>query len=296
MNNNSDTFVTDYFLVKRFCPSQKLFVMTDLHGCSLAMNRLLKHYDGQSKVVFLGDAIDRGPDSYAVIKRLIELDAICILGNHEFLSLETIFPEKFNDKNFPALWYGLNGGNYTLDSFDKAIKNGAQHIKNTLGVEYPLLYSDYIRRCKTHYLSGNILFTHAGIPPHENVEFCDDPFDSNFNDAVLWWRPDCETEMYNEKPRVFNEKDVFSVSGHTPTTPCQVRQNFGINLDAGYTLKLALEIEPDSCNNSCRYRIFGTNCDEVNVNKAIKTGQCTNELLLKQEKEAIEKQMELSRM
>ena len=83
MNNYTETFVTDYFEVKGFCPSQKLFVMTDLHGCSLAMNRLLKHYDGQSKVVFLGDAIDRGPDSFGVIKTLIDLDAICLLGNHE---------------------------------------------------------------------------------------------------------------------------------------------------------------------------------------------------------------------
>lgn len=59
---DKETFFTPYYEVKGFSPTEKLFVMTDLHGCSQAMSRLLKHYDGSSKVVFLGDAIDRGPD------------------------------------------------------------------------------------------------------------------------------------------------------------------------------------------------------------------------------------------
>ena len=41
--------------------------------------------------------------------------------------------------------------------------------------------------------------------------------------------------MYSEHARVFNGKDVFSVSGHTPTNPAYVRQNFGIHLDTGHT-------------------------------------------------------------
>ena len=46
---DKETFVTPYYEVKGFSPTEKLFVMTDLHGCSQAMSRLLKHYDGQSK-------------------------------------------------------------------------------------------------------------------------------------------------------------------------------------------------------------------------------------------------------
>lgn len=42
--------------------------------------------------------------------------------------------------------------------------------------------------------------------------------------------------MYSEHARVFNGKDVFSVSGHTPTNPAYVRQNFGIHLDTGHTI------------------------------------------------------------
>lgn len=42
--------------------------MTALHGCSQAMSRLLKHYDGILKVVFSGDAIDRVPTAMASLK------------------------------------------------------------------------------------------------------------------------------------------------------------------------------------------------------------------------------------
>ena len=34
MNVFTDTFVTRYYEIKGFCPTEKIFVMTDLHGCS----------------------------------------------------------------------------------------------------------------------------------------------------------------------------------------------------------------------------------------------------------------------
>lgn len=285
----TDTFVTRYYEITGFCPTEKLFVMTDLHGCSQAMSRLLKHYDGRSMVVFLGDAIDRGPDSYGVIKKLLELDAICILGNHEFLSLEELYPETVHDKNFVPLWTNCNGGDKTLDSFESAINNGAEYIENKNKIKLPKIYDDYIKRCQSHYLCGNILFTHSGIPPHDEVKFYEDPFDiKNFDDTFLWWRPRSSSEMYAEKPRVFNGKEVFSVSGHTPTNPAYVRQNFGIHLDTGHTIKLALEIEPASDGKACRYRIFGTNCYEVYPDESLSSGRYSEEFVLKQEKECIE--------
>ncbi|MBE6422844.1 metallophosphoesterase [Succinivibrio dextrinosolvens] len=264
MTKDIETFVTPYYEVKGFSPTEKLFVMTDLHGCSQAMSRLLKHYDGSSKVVFLGDAIDRGPDSYGVVKTLLELDALCILGNHEFMSLESLYPEKVYYKNWAPLWHTANGGDKTLDSFEKAISKDVDYIENRNKIRFPKIYDDYIRRCQSHYLSGNILFTHAGIPPQGEVKFYEDPFDvEHFDDTFLWWRPKTLYETYRYEPRIFNGRKVFSVSGHTPTNPGFVRQEYGIELDTGHVLKLALEIEPDSDRSNCRYRIIGTLCSEV---------------------------------
>ncbi|SFK46524.1 metallophosphoesterase [Succinivibrio dextrinosolvens] len=264
MTKDIETFVTPYYEVKGFSPTEKLFVMTDLHGCSQAMSRLLKHYDGSSKVVFLGDAIDRGPDSYGVVKKLLELDALCILGNHEYISLAKLYPEKEYNKKWGPIWNVVNGGHNTLDSFFDAIENGAEYTENKNDIRVPKIYDDYIRRCQSHYLSGNILFTHAGIPPQGDVKFYEDPLDpEHFDDKFLWWRPSTHLERYRYEPRIFNGQKVFSVSGHTPTNPGFVRQEYGIELDTGHVLKLALEIEPDSDRTNCRYRIIGTLCSEV---------------------------------
>ena len=70
MTMDTETFVTPYYEVKGFSPTEKLFVMTDLHGCSQAMSRLLKHYDGSSKVVFLGDAPLRGSTPWYMLQAL----------------------------------------------------------------------------------------------------------------------------------------------------------------------------------------------------------------------------------
>ena len=288
---DKETFVTPYYEVKGFSPTEKLFVMTDLHGCSQAMSRLLKHYDGQSKVVFLGDAIDRGPDSYGVVKKLLELDALCILGNHEFMSLEELYPETVYFKNYAPLWHTVNVGAKTLDSFDKAITEGADYIENRNKIRFPKNYDDYIRRCRSRYLCGNILFTHSGIPLHEEVKFFEDPFDvENFDDTFLWWRPRENKERYLYEPRIFNGQKVFSVSGHTPTNPGFVRQDYGIELDTGHVLKLALEIEPDSDRKNCKYRLIGTLCYEVRLDESFEYG-CTVERLVESYKRSIENQI-----
>jgi hypothetical protein len=129
---------------------------------------------------------------------------------------------------------------------------------------------------------------HAGIPLHGEVKFYEDPFDAeNFDDTFLWWRPRNSTERYIYEPRNFNGQKVFSVSGHTPTNPGFVRQDYGIELDTGHILKLALEIEPDSQRLNCKYRIIGTLCTEVRLDEGFKYG-CTAEDLLTSYKGCIE--------
>jgi len=67
------------------------FAVGDIHGCIDPMNRLLARieaYAASGTVVFLGDYIDRGPDSSAVLDRLMAGPSanfrwICLMGNHE---------------------------------------------------------------------------------------------------------------------------------------------------------------------------------------------------------------------
>jgi hypothetical protein len=61
-------------------------VIGDVHGCLEELDELLRAVDarpGASRVVFLGDLVDRGPDSAGVVRRVRELGAECVMGNHE---------------------------------------------------------------------------------------------------------------------------------------------------------------------------------------------------------------------
>lgn len=61
-------------------------VIGDVHGCIDELNELLKtiqYKPEQMQLVFLGDLVHRGPDSLACIKRVMELNAKCVKGNHE---------------------------------------------------------------------------------------------------------------------------------------------------------------------------------------------------------------------
>jgi bis(5'-nucleosyl)-tetraphosphatase (symmetrical) len=58
----------------------------DIHGCIDEFNELLKklQYDPKTdRLILLGDLVDRGPDSLAVLQRAIDLNLECVMGNHE---------------------------------------------------------------------------------------------------------------------------------------------------------------------------------------------------------------------
>lgn len=60
-------------------------VLGDVHGCIDELNNLLKlvSYRPSDRLVFVGDLVDRGPDSAGVVRRVRELGAECVMGNHD---------------------------------------------------------------------------------------------------------------------------------------------------------------------------------------------------------------------
>lgn len=85
----------------------KTIIMTDVHGCSREFRELINlvrpDYSDDT-FVFLGDAIDRGPDDWGVLEQLAQLRwlleerFIWIMGNHEQKLLDR-HPKK---KKLPA--------------------------------------------------------------------------------------------------------------------------------------------------------------------------------------------------
>jgi bis(5'-nucleosyl)-tetraphosphatase (symmetrical) len=65
---------------------RRTVVIGDVHGCLTELDELLRavgHARGRDRLVFLGDLLDRGPDPVGVLHRVRELEAECVLGNHE---------------------------------------------------------------------------------------------------------------------------------------------------------------------------------------------------------------------
>lgn len=64
----------------------RTLVVGDVHGCLGELDELLRvaeYRRDADRLVFLGDLLDRGPDPVGVVRRVRELGAECVMGNHE---------------------------------------------------------------------------------------------------------------------------------------------------------------------------------------------------------------------
>ena len=144
-----------------------------------------------AKFVFLGDYIDRGPDSRGVLEFVIDLQrrmpsqVVCLCGNHEDLALNAI-----DDASQIDQWLVHNGGDKALRSY------GATHPS-----EVPADHVAWLRALVTHHDDGRRFFVHAGINPAR-------PLDRQNRHDLLWMR-----EPFLSDPRDYGR---FIVHGHTP--------------------------------------------------------------------------------
>lgn len=126
------------------------YVIGDIHGCLHPLRRLLEKVSPRARdeVVFIGDYIDRGPQSRQVVDYLLTLPYRCVflLGNHEKMLLD------FLEGIEPEL-YLTNGGMATLQCY-----GGIPPI-------IPPAHLSFFRSLRPMYETPGYLFVHAGIRP-----------------------------------------------------------------------------------------------------------------------------------
>ncbi|MEM9368794.1 MAG: metallophosphoesterase family protein [Planctomycetota bacterium] len=109
--------------------NMRRFAIGDIHGCGKALRTLVTEIspDADDQLVFLGDYVDRGPDSRDVVDQILELqtraEVIPLRGNHEIMLLGVAA-----GTCDPDLWL-RSGGQATLASYGGSIDRiPAEHI------------------------------------------------------------------------------------------------------------------------------------------------------------------------
>jgi bis(5'-nucleosyl)-tetraphosphatase (symmetrical) len=124
----------------------RLFAIGDIQGCAAEFDALLRKIafrPSRDRLWLVGDLVNRGPDSLAVLRRVIGLgrSVTCVLGNHDLHLLATVAGRR---ELSPADTFGE-----VLEAPDlESIVDWLRHR--------PLLHHDR---------SAKRLLVHAGIPP-----------------------------------------------------------------------------------------------------------------------------------
>lgn len=219
---------------------QRIYAIGDIHGQSNLLDEILakviEHARtaapvAEQRLVFLGDYIDRGPDSHGVVERLLVglpagFDADFLMGNHERMLLDAL-----DDENRAVGWI-MNGGRTTMLSYAKML--GLWHDPHSLlEGAMPERHVAFFRRLKTNVTHGDYLFVHAGIKPGV-------PIAEQTERDMLWIR-----DQFLTHPGP-HEKVV--VHGHTPMEAPDIgRWRIGIDTGAVFTGRLtALVLEGES--------------------------------------------------
>lgn len=112
-----------------------MIIIGDVHGELKTLEKLLNILPQTKDICFVGDLIDRGPNSKEVINLVIQNKWNCVLGNHEDMA---------TDPSMEEIWL-YNGGWQTFQSFGTAddFRNAEefQFIKN---LPLTIQYKDFI--------------------------------------------------------------------------------------------------------------------------------------------------------
>ncbi|MGO4871961.1 MAG: metallophosphoesterase [Roseiarcus sp.] len=235
----------------------EIFAIGDIHGRTDLLGALLDEAAREPRraprraLVFLGDLIDRGPDSLGAIDLAIGAGArigadetIALMGNHETMMRLAVDPATNLEDAILALetWIA-NGGDRLIAQFAESIEPPADlyDLLRAIRASLPGRVAVWLENLRTHWRSNEILFVHAGVNPRLDLEaFLATPWntplrglDENRHWAWVRW------PFLDYAPGPEGRSGLFVVHGHTPNdakdhaSHAEQIERFRLNLDAG---------------------------------------------------------------
>jgi serine/threonine protein phosphatase 1 len=193
--------------------SNYIWAIGDIHGYASSLSAILKKIDEYetSKIIYLGDYIDRGPEPKKVLDTIINhpCEKVLLMGNHEMMLMNALEGEELKPKE--VLEWSQNGYETTLKSFEvkdvislkKVFSDKYLNVFNSLSVFH-------VEKFEISKKVLNILFCHAG-------PFSDYPLEEqlalkNYNDFQLYLK---EKNLLSEQSCVWNNDSILQESMST---------------------------------------------------------------------------------
>lgn len=210
-------------------PDMPFYAVGDIHGCERLLSKLLDtiavhSQTDQTPIIFVGDYVDRGEQSAAVLRRLFQMvenspeTVVCLAGNHEDMMLKFIDGP---DKHGPR-WLKY-GGLQTLASFGiRGITTGSAGralvlARDELVAEMGEALVTWLRELPIFWQSGNIAVIHAGADPTVPIK--------EQSAHILKWGH----KLFDKQTR---EDGVWVLHGHTIVGDAKISDG-KISIDTG---------------------------------------------------------------
>ena len=208
-----------------------IYAVGDIHGQRTMLEDALARIEAdggrESRVVFLGDYVDRGPDSAGVLDILAKgqaagRDWICLLGNHDRMMRHFLEELPRSDPYMLVThnWFHERiGGRETLASYGVHVDDSTRvfQVHERAREAVPQHHRQFLEGLTTYHETDELLFVHAGIRPGV-------PLDEQSEEDLVWIR----TEFHHDK-RTY---PWLVVHGHTPVDHATHYGN-RVNLDTG---------------------------------------------------------------
>jgi len=246
-----------FVLPRAVAQDTEVLAIGDLHGRADLLHALLDEaaleprWRDRRVLVFLGDLVDRGPDSLGTVDLAIGAgtrigadEQIGLMGNHEMMMRLALDPLTPWDDALDALenWIA-NGGDTVIRQFARFEVEpvGPEELLTIIRVGLPDRTRVWLDGLKSNWRSGEILFVHAGVNPEVDLErFLATPWDmplANIDEDMHWaW---VRWPFLEAAPGPRGYGGYFVVHGHTPNDARlhpshedQIRAH-RLNLDAG---------------------------------------------------------------
>ena len=182
---------------------KNVYAISDIHGCYKELLQLLRKLTitPETLIIFMGDYVDRGPQSKEVIDLIISLiEQCCVVtlkGNHEDMMYEALV----NNSDRDVRMWMTNGGYQTLLSYGD-IETVLADIREL--PEVLKHHLNFIKTLELYYETDTHIFVHAS--PSLNTPINEQP-----EEYLIWRRPQSVDKEFN----YIHLSSKTIVSGHT---------------------------------------------------------------------------------